>query len=75
MSAAGAVPVDSKSAKKRKAKADAVAANDGASSPTGEATAPSEPHPATNGGDSLAESSFIKDLTKYCLIKPPTKSD
>ncbi|KAJ9602009.1 hypothetical protein H2200_013568 [Cladophialophora chaetospira] len=65
MSTAGTVPVESKSAKKRKAKAEVVAPNGGVSSPAGEPTAPAnESNPATNGGDSFGESSFIKDLTK-----------
>ena len=65
MSTAGVVPVESKSAKKRKAKAEAAAATGGDTTPTGELSAPTtDTHSSTNGVDSLGESSFIKDLTK-----------
>ncbi|OQV07865.1 hypothetical protein CLAIMM_12223 [Cladophialophora immunda] len=65
MSTASTVPVESKTAKKRKAKTEAAAANGGAVTPTVESAVPAaEGHPTTNGVDSYAESPFIKDLTK-----------
>ncbi|KIX99201.1 uncharacterized protein Z520_04777 [Fonsecaea multimorphosa CBS 102226] len=64
MSTAGTVPVESKTAKKRKAKAEAAAANGDAVTPTVETAPAPETHPTTNGVDSHAESPFIKELTK-----------
>ena len=61
------VPIDSKSAKKRKAKAETVATTGGDITPVAEATLPtSEFHSTANGFDSLAENAFIKELIK-CL--------
>ena len=63
------MPIESKSAKKRKAKADAAAVNGGETTPTAEASAPAtETHPTTNGADSLAESPVVKELHKYHIL-------
>ncbi|EXJ61075.1 hypothetical protein A1O7_05228 [Cladophialophora yegresii CBS 114405] len=62
MSTTASVPVENKSAKKRKGKGEAAAG--GAVTPSLEASAPAETHPTTNGVESHGESSFIKDLTK-----------
>jgi len=65
MSTSGTVPVESKTAKKRKAKAEATAANGDAVTPTVETAVPAtEAHPTTNGVDSHGESPFIKELQK-----------
>ncbi|OAP57844.1 hypothetical protein AYL99_08582 [Fonsecaea erecta] len=65
MSTSGSVPVESKTAKKRKAKTEAVGANGGAVTPTVETAVPTtETHPTTNGVDAHGESPFIKELTK-----------
>ncbi|KAH0828454.1 hypothetical protein AYO21_00409 [Fonsecaea monophora] len=65
MSTAGTVPVESKTAKKRKAKGEAATTNGGTVTPTVEtAVSASEMNPTTNGVDSHADSPFIKDLLK-----------
>jgi hypothetical protein len=64
MSAPVVVSVESKSAKKRKAKTEAAVPNS-TPSPVGEITnTATDSHPATNGIDQLAESSIVRDLTK-----------
>jgi hypothetical protein len=62
MSSAAPVPVDSKSAKKRKAKTESAPVPSGAATPPAEA-APADAH--TNGVESQHDSQYIKDLTKY----------
>ncbi|KAK5044996.1 hypothetical protein LTR84_010144 [Exophiala bonariae] len=59
MSSSGVVPVDSKSAKKRKTKTEAPVSS-GVATPSVEAAADSH----TNGADSQPESPYIKELTK-----------
>jgi hypothetical protein len=66
MSTAGTVPVDSKSAKKRKAKIEATSASGSATMSNVEANVPpTETQNATNGFDAFHDSPFLKDLTKY----------
>lgn len=61
MSSAATVPVDVKSAKKRKGKAEAANAS-GAATPALEVT-PSEPH--TNGVETQNDHSYVKELARY----------
>ncbi|KAK7902383.1 hypothetical protein LTR67_002028 [Exophiala xenobiotica] len=63
MSTAGTVPVDSKSAKKRKARAEKSTSESDAAAPSVDATT-TEAQPTTNGVDSRTDSSIIKDLQK-----------
>lgn len=65
MSSAAAIPVDSKSAKKRKTKTEAAPALGGAVTPPTEAT---DIH--SNGTEPQNESQYIKDLTKYLHLPP-----
>ena len=66
MSTPGVVPVESKSAKKRKTKGDNPAPGSGADTPTIDATTePSDVNPPTNGVDSHGDSSFIKEIMRY----------
>lgn len=65
MSSAAPVPVDSKSAKKRKAKTESAPVPGGAATPPAEA-APGDAN--TNGVESQHDSQYIKDLTKYAHL-------
>ncbi|KEF51250.1 uncharacterized protein A1O9_12600 [Exophiala aquamarina CBS 119918] len=70
MSAVAPVPVDSKSAKKRKAKGETAPAPSGAATPPAE-TVLVDTH--TNGMESQTDSQFIKDLTKSAHLPNTTK--
>ena len=61
MSSTATIPVDSKSAKKRKGKVEAANVS-GAATPALETT-PSETH--TNGVETQSEHSYIKELARY----------
>ncbi|KAK6384765.1 uncharacterized protein PV06_08865 [Exophiala oligosperma] len=63
MSSAAPAPVDSKSAKKRKAKVEKPTSESDAPAPSVDAT-PSEAQPTTNGVDSHGDSTFVKDLQR-----------
>ena len=63
MSTATTVPVDSKSAKKRKAKGENPTTGSGVATPSVEATT-SELPATTNGVDSHAESPYIKEISR-----------
>ncbi|KAI1614811.1 hypothetical protein EDD37DRAFT_609297 [Exophiala viscosa] len=64
MATANTVPVDSKSAKKRKAKGETAPSTNGTASPSIEGPT-TEAHPTANGGPDIpGESSFIKDLQR-----------
>lgn len=69
MSAAGTIPVDSKSAKKRKVKGEGAPVESGAATPLIDEMTTESPA-TTNGVDALGESNFLKEITRYfCLSR------
>lgn len=67
MSAAGTVPVDSKSAKKRKVKGEGAPVESGAATPSIDAMTTDAPA-TTNGVDALGESNFLKEIARYIFL-------